>query len=89
MNKNNIGLDLICNPRKVKSTLNTIKSPNTDSPEFIMAKKDLISQINSLSEKDLLNTPMGEINTTIHILFHYMLYGSHIKTAYNEIKDKK
>ena len=89
--KNNIGLDLISNPKKIKSINNSsnIEKNKNESKEFNEAKQLIIQKINKLNENELNFTPNNELDTTIHVLFKYLLYKPYITNIYNNIKQKE
>ena len=82
-----IGLDLLTNPKKSKPLLDYISKPKTEeSNEFREAKKNIIEKLNLIKESDLNFKPNNEIDTTIHVLFKYMLYKPYINEKYDNIK---
>ena len=86
--KNNIGLDLISNPKKIKPVFNNTP-PKIETDDFSIAKKNLLEKINLYKEETLNLKPIGDVDTTIHCLFHYLLYKPHINNTYNNLKEKK
>ena len=88
MEKKNNHLDLLSNPKKKKTLLESNIHKQISNNAFSIAKEELLYKINNIKETDLSKSPINEVDTTIHVLFQYLLYKDHIKTIYGNIKQK-